>query len=282
MNQIFNSTSEHRCVFVLGLDRDVVASNINVAYASTVAQLKEDGSSLADRFGLEFLAKLVQLTVALPEPTQLALQALLEKITGNSATAPETRPSDDEVARVQADIQSTSGPTLASVRDAAARIITAPAQVVEEAVRRERAERIEDSYEVAAAEFAALRWLERNPRQVKRFHNAFRLQLYVANEDDRVPFDFTESELVSLAKWVVVRLRWPDLGNAIAQQPDLLIAMEAAANDEPSSLPDVLKPDRTAARDLWLARKGVRAVMAERDKSLRMSSLELKDFLRVA
>jgi len=285
MNQIFNSASDHRCVFVLGLDRDVVTSNINVAYASTVEQLRKDRNTLGERFGLEFLAKLVQLSVSIPEPTPQALQALMEKVTGNLAasTDPSQLPGEEEVARVRASIQSASGPTLASVADVGAKITQAPSAVVAAAVRQELAERIEDSPEVAAAEFAALPYLERNPRQLKRFHNAFRLQLYVANEDETVPFEFTGAELIALAKWVIVRLRWPDLGNAIAQDPALLLLLEAEANQEPSSVSlDLVDASRIEERDRWLARTGVRALMSEPDRSRRLSTLELKRYLRVA
>jgi hypothetical protein len=289
MNQIFNSASNRRCVFVLGLDREVVTTNINVAYASTVEQLREDHKQLGERFGLEFLAKLVQLSVSLPEPSPQALRTLLEAITGNAPdlVALGTQPvSDPDVARIQTDIQRASGDTLASVTDAAAQLTPAmaPSTVIAEAARRELAERIVDSPEVAQAEFAALPYLERNPRQIKRFHNAFRLQLYVANEDDKVQFDFTAAELVALAKWVVVRLRWPDLGTAIAQDPELLMIMEAAANAEPSTVNPALLEDGQLRQecDRWLARPGVRSVMVECDPSQRLSALELKKFLRVA
>jgi len=143
-----------------------------------------------------------------------------------------------------------------------------------------RAERIEDSPEIADAEFSAIRYLEPNPRQVKRFHNAFRLQLYVANENDPPDFDFTAAELVALAKWVVIRLRWPDLGEAIAQDPALLGALERVVNDEQSPPGTEVEPDED--HDKWLAHPAIRAVLTEPDANRRVSTLELKTFLRVA
>jgi hypothetical protein len=293
MNQIFNSAREHRCVFVLGLDRDIVATNIKVAYAATVEQLCKDRKDLGERFGYEFLAKLVQLSVSLPEPAPAAMRTLLEKVTGNTAATANGIPpagaalaqpgAEEAVERVQEHIQATAGESLESVAGAAAQITQAPAEVVVEAQRRELAERLEDSPEVAAAEFAALEYLERNPRQLKRFHNAFRLQLYVANEDQEVPFDFTAGELVALAKWVVVRLRWPELGNAITQDPQLLAVIEAGANQEPAAISaELATSERIEQRDRWLARAGVHALMREADADRRMGKLELKGFLRVA
>jgi KAP family P-loop domain len=293
MNQIFNSAREHRCVFVLGLDRDIVATNIKVAYAATVEQLCKDRKDLGERFGYEFLAKLVQLSVSIPEPAPAAMRTLLEKVTGNTtatvdgsppASAALAQPGVEEaVERAQEHIHATAGESLESVAGAAAQITQAPAEVVAEAQRRELAERLEDSPEVAAAEFTALEYLERNPRQLKRFHNAFRLQLYVANEDQKVPFDFTAGELIALAKWVVVRLRWPELGNAITQDPQLLAVIEAGANQEPAAISaELATPERIEQRDRWLARAGVHALMSEPDADRRMGKLELKGFLRVA
>jgi hypothetical protein len=286
MNQIFNSTPEHRCAFILGLDRDIVATNINVAYANTVAELAHvDGNGLGASFGYEFLAKLVQLSVTIPEPTPGALQVLLAKITGNAPPLEDTgtpTPAQPDVERVREGIQASAGESLSDVGQAAAAVTDAPQAVVAEAVRREVAERLEDSPEVAAAEQAAVGLLDRNPRQLKRFHNAFRLQLYVANEDESVPFAFTQDELVALTKWVVVRLRWPDLGHAIAHDPALLLVIEADANGELHTLPTGVTQPRTERSNQWLDRQGVRALMVEAGATRRMSALELKAFLRVA
>jgi hypothetical protein len=284
MNQIFNAASDHRCVFVLGLDRDVVATNIGVAYADTVAQLRLDGNPLGDDFGREFLTKLVQLSVSIPQPEQGALEALMERITGNAQAAGQSL-SEAEVRRAQEEIREAADSTLSSVGEAAASVAREyrpQPLVVAEASRRERAERIEDSREVAEAEFAALGFLPRNPRQVKRFHNAFRLQLYVANEDDRVQFDFTGDQLIALARWVAVRLRWPELGDALAKDPSLLVALESRANGEPT--PDS-KPSPTGFEtpyERWSSKPDVLDVLRDLATERRLSALELKTFLRVA
>jgi hypothetical protein len=77
MNQIFNSderiredggTQGHSCAFVLGLDREVVATSIVAAYDQTVARLTTAMSPLAAEFGQQFLAKLVQLSLGVPRP----------------------------------------------------------------------------------------------------------------------------------------------------------------------------------------------------------------------
>lgn len=281
MNQIFNAAEDHHCVFILGLDRDVVATNINVAYSATVAQLKEDGNPLGEQFGSEFLAKLVQLSVAIPQPDRAKIIDLMAAITGSTPVDDAVVPEEEDVQRAQQEIrEKAADDTPASVESAAAEVAAGaiPAPVVAAAKHRERARRIKDSPAVVAAEFAALRFLEPNPRQVKRFHNAFRLQLYVASEDDRVTFDFSDDQLVALARWVALRLRWPGLADAIAREPELLAALEAAANDDLADAGTAELKQRHAG---WLANRATIALVREQLPARRLSALRLDAFVRV-
>lgn len=64
INQIFNADQDSKCVFVLGMDRDMVVSSIDVAYQQTIDYLQSHGSLRAANFGESFLAKVVQLCSA--------------------------------------------------------------------------------------------------------------------------------------------------------------------------------------------------------------------------
>jgi KAP family P-loop domain len=81
INQIFNSDERrgdgsHRCVFVLGLDREMVATSIEAAYGATLGHVRP-GSSLARFFGFSFIDKLVQLSVNVPRPRLQHLPTLV-------------------------------------------------------------------------------------------------------------------------------------------------------------------------------------------------------------
>ena len=58
------------------------------------------------------------------------------------------------------------------------------------------------------AEFELLKFLPPNPRTIKRFDNAFRLQLLILNniDPDR---SFNYDEIESIARLVVLRFSWP-------------------------------------------------------------------------
>lgn len=260
-----------------------MATNINVAYAETVAELERDHNPLGKQFGTEFLAKLVQLSVAIPQPDSSRVADLMAAITGTSTGRAEETGSHADVQRTQDEIRERmADDTLASVDSAAAGIAAGavPKAVVEKAKQRERAQRITDSPEVVEAEFAALGFLEPNPRQVKRFHNAFRLQLYVASEDDRVTFDFSQDQLVALARWVALRLRWPPLAQAIAGDPNVLALVEAVSNNEPP--PDGIGEDLHERCADWIANDAVLSLVREKQRSRRLSALRLDAFVRVA
>jgi len=92
----------------------------------------------------------------------------------------------------------------------------------------ERAERVDlfttDSDHVRDAEFGGLEYLDPNPRQVKRFDNAYRLQLHVASTASDL--EFRPEELAALAKWVAIGLRWPELAEDLDREPGLLAELE--------------------------------------------------------
>jgi hypothetical protein len=285
INQIFNSVDNRGCVFVLGMDREIVSAAIEVAFHDTLQRLRERGSPLAEDFGTQFLSKIVQLSVTIPRPTDDAMERLLAEVTHNPSPkqTPDVHPSD--VRRFERQIEAQGAASPVDVDDAAARAI-APASArtpteraaLDEAIRSARARRFTaDSPDVAAAEFHVLRYLPPNPREVKRFDNAFRLQLYVANNSNDGSLDFGRPQLVALGKWVVLRLRWPDLAEAFDADPSLLKDLERQANRTP--VPDV-RPDARLAP--WLADEALRRVLEEEDDRRLISTLPLHAFLRVA
>lgn len=246
MNQIFNSDARQGCVFVLGIDREIVASDIEVAYAPTVEALRAAEPPLGEGFGMHFLDKLVQISVAVPRPTRPAIERLMASIVERSA-------------------ESDVGP------------------VDEQAVlrRQERAASFQSSPSVAKAEFELLGMLGFNPREIKRFDNAFRLQLHVANQDPDCKLRFSFEELVTLGRWVALRLRWPEFAKAIDDEPNLLSAVEHVANGTPSDLPADELDRLRQAYDRWFRAPGLRAFLADEGEWRRVSSLEPGSFLRI-
>jgi hypothetical protein len=285
MNQIFNSDGRHGCVFVLGLDREVVATSIEVAYGPTVDRLQKAKRPVGYGFGMSFLAKLVQLVVTVPEPTEAGIERLLARITQNRIPAQDDTVDTGDIAIAEEHIKEEQPSSLAAI-SASEPQANISAEAVEEGRRRARAESIEDSPDVVKAEFEVLEYLGRNPRLIKRFDNAFRLQLYVANEDRDCRLDFSLGELVALGKWVGLRLRWPHLAEVLDDEPELISLLEAKANGEPrpNAMDEAEEMRLSAAYTTWFENREVAGFLRDRDDGThsRIATLRPGSFLQVS
>jgi hypothetical protein len=282
MNQIFNSDGRHGCVFILGIDRELVATNIEVAYGPTVSALKDAQPPLGDGFGMHFLGKLVQISVTVPRPSQSALERLMASLVGADEKLAPSEVEGSDIEKVEEAIRREAPAALAEIEAASATADASP-EAIKTVARRVRGEWIQDSAEVEKAEFALLGHLGANPREIKRFDNAFRLQLYVANQDPDRRLDFSFEELVTLGRWVALRLRWPAFAKAVDDEPRLLPAVEADVTQKPSQLPghEVDRLRKTYGR--WFDNADLAAFIRDDQggKLKPISTLEPATFLRI-
>jgi KAP family P-loop domain len=297
VNQIFNTTEEdlegekgtdvedvtrtRPCVFIFGMDREAVAASIDVTYKETVAQLREQSSPLADDYGFSFLAKIVQLTVAVPKPSRPRVERLLRAI--GEAASP--RSTDDKPAVDERLVNELAGGTLEEVRSKRREASDGEGnELALELAEQEAARRIvfgeRDSKDVRSAEQELLHLLEGNPRQVKRFDNAFRLQLMMALAAG-TGLSFTLDQLVALGRWVAIRLRWPALATALDEEPDLLKCLEARANGVTASADGSAKKI-VAEWGRWFRDQDVRDALEEVDPQRRMAQIPFDAFLPIA
>jgi hypothetical protein len=277
MNQIFASEADRPYVFVLGLDREIVSTTISVAYRDTVEGLKGTNETRAGAFGTQFLAKMVQMSLALPPPSEEGMENLLRSVTGGGAHSPAGETTDPSA---DGSHGSAGGD---GTRQSSIDRSGYPEEVPED-LRFEPIKRLRDSAHVVEAETAALSYLERNPRQVKRFHNAFRLQLYVASEDPGRRFDMSGDELHALAKWVAIRLRWPELADADDLEGDLLMALEAHANGRLEQVPLAApKVERLRVEhNKWFNNLRLMEVLEQPLERRLIAALDRDAFLRIA
>jgi hypothetical protein len=278
INQIFNSNERAECAFILGMDTDMVAAGIEVAYRETIEALPERRKH---NFGLAFLAKLVQISVTVPSPAAGDMERFLTSMAGWKAG--KARPAKEEVRSLRERLAQSGPANPVDVHVEAERIRdTEPLSkseltALEEAVRLERAELFDrDSYDVETAEQYLLRYLDRNPREVKRFDNAFRLQLHVANGTPGCDLAFDLDDLIVLGKWIVLRLHWPKLGDALDRDPDLLAKLERESNPEAASL----KMGSVWEKG-WGDARMLRAMLKD-SPSRRLARLGARSYLRVS
>lgn len=282
INQIFNTDDERHCAFILGIDRDVIAASLEHEYEGMVKCLGERNRALAERFGESFLEKIVQLTVVIPKPKLQGLTRLLSSMTGN------TQPQDDRQRRIEIDEK--------AVQDAVELFESKPLKdpseveqrrveveqgfldrqpaVIREAVRRVRSRLLNtDSNDVARVEFKLLRHLPRNPRTLKRFDNAFRLQLLVANNTPGCELDFRYEEIEAIGRWVVLHFARPELANSLERDPQLLRELERVANNEQAT--------SNVALQGWEKDKRLMAILSTDQNGVRISQLPFDTFVNI-
>jgi KAP family P-loop domain len=300
VNQIFNATEEdlagldrkndekeappRRCVFIFGMDREAVAASIDVTYKDTVTQLRERSSPLADDYGFSFLSKIVQLTVAVPQPLPEYVERLLRAIAEGAAS---TGSAGDQRGVDEGLVEELAGRTLEEVRSKRKEVAESGSDkhaldLAEQVAARRIVFGDADSKDVRSAEEAVLHLMEGNPRQIKRFDNAFRLQLMMALAATDQGLSFTLDQLVALGRWVAIRLRWPALATALDEEPALLSNLEAQANGV--SLPDDEATKRIIAKwARWFDKEpDVTEALQETDSRRRMSEIPFEAFLPVA
>ncbi len=247
------------CLFVLGMDAEMVAAALQAHHREMCAALPPDA---AIPVGWRFMDKFVQLPFVIPpaEPNDLTAYA-------TALTTPP--PSREEVQRVARLAQEAADRihTRTAAHDELLRVQQeqrlGPAEVealkhrlVSRGVERELGERIEaysdDNPEVKDLVATATASFSGNPRDIKRFVNTFRFHyfLWAAHEARSGQAGVT---LEQLQRWVVFSMRWPEVvrwvrraggrewrrpsGNDQVAPPNRLSLLEAmghAAEDLPS------------------------------------------------
>jgi hypothetical protein len=199
------------CVFVMGIDAEVVAASMEVVHASIIEKLTDRRGEL----GWRFLDKFVQLPFVMPRlnPKQRetylhGLFSSIEPLKGDELLV--------EADRLERDIDSRSlsideladragglAPRLATVSPARARSLGE--QVVEAG-----AQAFSDrDPEVGSALTAQMRYLSGNPRTIKRAVNLYRFHRFAAFARQASPVPLEVATPEQIARWVVVIVRWP-------------------------------------------------------------------------
>lgn len=270
-------------MFVFGMDREAVAASIDVTYKDTVAQLRERSSPLADDYGFSFLSKIVQLTVAVPQPSEPRIKQLLRAIAEGGAS---TTSAADQRGVDEGLVEELAGRTLAEVRSKRREVAESGGDeqaldLAEQVAARNIVFGDADSKDVRSAEEQLLHLMEGNPRQIKRFDNAFRLQLMMALAAGDQRLSFTLDQLIALGRWVAIRLRWPALATALDEDPTLLAELEARANGVTPSDDEATK--RIVAKwDRWFKEPDVTEALLAPNPDGRMAKIPFEAFLPVA
>ena len=216
--------------YVVAGDRRWICESYDQVYSGFSPHLGRPGRPL----GYHFLEKTFQLSAGVPELSESLRRRYWRSVLGLAESVDEeTLTVERERAELEAASAADEEELLAGLR----RVADAPAarvQAVAEAV----ASRLEDEDVRRRTEHRLRDYdhlLERNPRAIKRLANAYgferQLQLLEGNAGPSVDH---------LALWTILTLRWPRLGEYLAEHPG---AVESIGGSEPvpGDLPDDLR-----------------------------------------
>jgi hypothetical protein len=199
------------CVFVIAMEPEMVAAHVEAAYGS-LAQRLGDSFDL----GWRFLEKIVQLPLTLPALERERATEFAGSLLGGRARAAAAAAERD----VRAAERPLEGATLSQAVEAARDVGPGDSAVSADAVRRSVEKRLSaDDPEVREAIEYGARFLDANPREIKRFVNVFRFLVMIHTE--RVLEGLASAAtLEQLAKLAVISTRWPSHMSALARPAD--------------------------------------------------------------
>jgi hypothetical protein len=228
------------CMFVIGMEPDLVAAQIEVAYQDLFQRLAEE-TDVGENLGWRFLEKMVQLPLALPTPEPDQLAAYVDSIlTKQTAGHPldEKRVEDLHVQLLE------SASSVEEIHTAARQLTGAGGDGEKAALSPEAVRAAElafsdclkdDDPKVRELLRRHAVDLSRNPREIKRFVNVFRF--YSLIQIRRELRGLPGPKYDQIGKLAVLAVRWPQLlgtlGAAVSRQDarTRLTVLEAGARN---------------------------------------------------
>lgn len=203
---------EH-CMFVLGIDDEVVAAALNKAHADVFAQMP--AYARATSIGWRFMDKFVQLPFIMPPPTPIEMLNYAQSLLATK----EKKGKLTLEARQQVATSVEEGQTGKSIE--------AIVEDVNQALRLDTAQNIEltkdaktiakmnidineftdDGKGIAKIIEDGIKSFSRNPRDVKRFVNSFRFYYFLRSA--LLARQAKGPSVEQLSRWILLSLRWP-------------------------------------------------------------------------
>jgi hypothetical protein len=203
---MFLASEDYRCMFVIGMDPQMIAAALEEAHAKVREQLPRYERTVP--LGWRFMDKFIQLPFTIPPSNADALKSYVNWLSGATPIdstqeippdvvpssmviphAPTPPPEDSQdgspIARQPRDDQ--KGDTSATVRT------------------------FKESRDVGAIIREAANSTSGNPREIKRLANIARLYLGLRNSRRLRDPSWRSPNISQYARWIVVTLRWPDM-----------------------------------------------------------------------
>jgi hypothetical protein len=245
----------NHCTFIIGMDSQAVAASIEAKYKDLKECYYDSFDSTGLTLGQRFLEKIIQINFRIPRADKDMMVSFVDAHLGGplsgSSGPPNKKTPEKEVKEVVEliDAETKRGKSPDEAIDAVQKARPEASQeVIKEARMRRNAEKLfENSDDVRHSIYGAVPYLGSNPRKIKRFINLFRLMALIANR--RGLLDRKIIRLDSLAKWVVITMRWPQMIEILASDQDFVHNLRTRASPKDPYISRIIEKSAIDAKD---------------------------------
>jgi hypothetical protein len=207
------------CIFVLGMDAQVVAASMEVVHEEIIGKMADRKGEL----GWLFMDKFIQLPFVIPRLKNDQKEAYLGKLALGvegkiEQERPDTEKEQDEQEIVKFEKEISSGNMeVKEVLDKGKEIKAkfsktnpeAANKVVELSIGEVAKKFTDEDPEMFAALTEYKEYLSDNPRTIKRAVNLYRFHYFISEARHLSPHDLLCASPEQIARWIVVIIRWP-------------------------------------------------------------------------
>jgi hypothetical protein len=203
---------EH-CMFVLGIDDEIVAAALSKAHSEVYAQMPS--YSKAASIGWRFMDKFVQLPFIMPSPNSMEAEKYMDSLLTESADGKVGMVTMQKIAESVENSPNKSVDAIVNQVNQELRLSDAQRSGLQkdaETVKKMNADIAEFSDEnrnIAETIKQGLKHFSRNPREMKRFVNSFRFYYFLRSA--RISRGEQVPSLDQLSRWIHLSLKWPGL-----------------------------------------------------------------------
>lgn len=217
---LFLSGDFPNCVFILGIDAQVVASAMETVHRQALGEDGGGKDDLKGNLGWRFLDKFIQLSFVMPRLSNRQREAYLASLVGTANRAEDENGAEqalDIAQRVRHDLATGRIETEQAAREVGA--LAEESTIQSAAVRQVAAEVIS----LGARDFSdadpeaieplrrRLDYLSDNPRTIKRAVNLYRFYRFIAWARQASAPDLDAADPDLIASWTVIAARWPQV-----------------------------------------------------------------------
>jgi hypothetical protein len=202
------------CIFIIGMNAQILSMSIQAKYKDLQELFKEAEKPVGPNLGRHFLEKIIQIDFRVPTPDEEHINIFIDAQLGIRKKPEEQKSPEQIIAEslIQAEIR--DGKELPeasqSVKQATPELKPDDIKKAENEIKRIS---FEEFASVRSASRFVAKYLDYNPRQIKRFINMFRLQSLIAYQREALEQE-NGIELSQLANWILISMRWPDFFEA--------------------------------------------------------------------